>query len=405
MEIRHPADDELEAFRATMLGTFGADPATDPQGAERLRALIPRDRVWAAFDGGAIAATAGSFALTLSVPGGAIPMAGLTMVTVRPTHRRRGVLRALMTAHLDDARARGEAISGLWASESSIYGRFGYGVAAEVDAISFDVRGRTPLAVAAGAPLDDVRFCTDDEVITHLVPLHDRIRLTRPGMIARSEAWWRHRRIHDAPAWRGGATQRRHVAAWRDGVVTGWVAFRQRMHWTDDLPDGTLEVDELVSVDGRAEASLWRFVTGVDLFPKVRYALAPVDAALPWLVDEPRRIQRRRNDALYLRLDDVATALAARRYDADGALRIEVRDVPGTPGYALAIEGGVASCVRDDASPDLSMDRATLGAIYLGGVAPSLLARAGRIQGAPAALALADRAFRAATPPWCIEIF
>jgi predicted acetyltransferase len=405
MEIRPPDDDELEAYRASMLGTFGADPGSDPQGAERLRALVERDRVWAAFDGKDIVATAGTFTLTMTVPGGTVPMAGLTMVTVRPTHRRRGLLRALMKTYFDDLRAHGEAIGGLWASESSIYGRFGFGVAAESEAIAVDTRAPRAVAVAPGATLDDVRMIDAEAIPALFGPVYDRARLARVGMLARSDAWWKYRRAHDAPLWREGATTRRHVAAMRDGEVTGWVSYRHRSKWRDDMPEGFVEIEELVGIDGRAEASLWRFALEVDLFPRVAYRLAPVDSVLPHLVAEPRRVTRRRCDSMYLCLDDVEKALAARRYDRDGQLRIEVRDAPGTPGYRLEIEGGVGRCVRDDASPDLSMDRATLGSIFLGTFPPSQLARAGRIQGTPAALALADRAFRVDAPPWCVEQF
>ena len=138
MEIRTVADDEIGAFRATMIATFAGDPDEDADAEARFRALIEPDRRWAAFDGGALVATAATFAFTLTVPGGALPMAGLTMVTVRPTHRRRGILRGLISAHLDDARRRGEPIGGLWASESGIYGRFGYGMAAEGIDLGFD---------------------------------------------------------------------------------------------------------------------------------------------------------------------------------------------------------------------------------------------------------------------------
>jgi predicted acetyltransferase len=405
LELRCPTVDEYDAFRRSLLSTFGADPDADPAGPERLRALIEPDRIWAAFDGREIVATAATFALRLTVPGGELPMAGLTVVSVRPTHRRRGLMRALVQRHLDDARAHREPVSGLWASEASIYTRFGYGVAAHVDTLDLDVRGRTPAEVAPGAPVDDVAFADDETVLATLPPLYDAIHRTRAGMVSRTPAWWRLRRVADNALWRGGATARHHVIAWRDGVATGWVAFRQRSSWRDGLADGAVEIEELVAVDGRAEASLWRFATTVDLFPRVHYTYAPVDAALPWLIADARRVVRRRSDSLHLRIDDVATALAARRYAADGALRIEVRDEPGTPGYALTIEGGAARCVRDDAAPDLSMDRATLGSIYLGGVAPSLLARAGRLQGTPAALRLADRAFSADAPPWCVEVF
>src|SRR5262245_65440920 len=128
MEIRAITEEEVAVYRRSMLGTFGADPAEDPTGDDRFRALVDRSRAFAAFDRGAVVGTAATFDVSVTVPGGAVlPIAGLTMVTVRPTHRRRGLLRALMATFLAAARDRGNAVSGLWASDSAIYGRFGFG--------------------------------------------------------------------------------------------------------------------------------------------------------------------------------------------------------------------------------------------------------------------------------------
>jgi predicted N-acetyltransferase YhbS len=138
IDIRTISDAEANAFREAVMATFGGDLEEDPTGDERLRALVDRSQTWAAFDGGTIVGTAATFNLVLGVPGGTLDMPGLTMVTVRPSHRRRGIMRELIGRHLADARSRGAAISGLWASETTIYGRFGYGIAAEGDAIRID---------------------------------------------------------------------------------------------------------------------------------------------------------------------------------------------------------------------------------------------------------------------------
>src|SRR5690348_7059462 len=130
MELRAITDDEVSSFRECMMQTFGDDPQdADPDGDRRFRATLPLTQAWGVFDRGALVATAGSFDLQIGMPGGgSLPCAGLTMVSVRPTHRRRGLLTQLMTRYLDDARARGYAIGGLWASEAVIYGRFGFAI-------------------------------------------------------------------------------------------------------------------------------------------------------------------------------------------------------------------------------------------------------------------------------------
>ena len=92
------------------------------------RHLDPGHQYWA-LDGDVPVATAGTYDHRIRIPGGDIPIAGVTLVGVHPSHRRRGILRELMRRQLDDAHERGEAVAVLWASEAAIYGRFGYGMA------------------------------------------------------------------------------------------------------------------------------------------------------------------------------------------------------------------------------------------------------------------------------------
>ena len=72
--------------------------------------------------------TCGAYSRVMTVPGGAVPVAAVTFVTVQPSYRRRGLLTQMMQHQLADIVERGtEPVALLWASESSIYGRFGYG--------------------------------------------------------------------------------------------------------------------------------------------------------------------------------------------------------------------------------------------------------------------------------------
>lgn len=398
MELRPITDDELEAWRLELHANFGLDPASDPRGAERFRALIGAERMFAAFDRGEIVATAATFDLDVSVPGGGlVPMAGLTTVTVRPTHRRRGLLRGLMELHLDDARRRGFGVSGLWASESTIYGRFGYGVAAWSDKLEVPTSGIT--IAGLGTP-DDVDVVSDPSG-AGIDSIYDAARRTRPGQPSRSPAWWTYRRFEDRPAQRGGASPQRHAVARRGGAPVGYVAYRQRLAFEHGVATGSVEIVELVAVDDVAEASLWRYLATIDLFPNLRWWNAPVDALVPWLASDPRHVRRDRTDALWLRIEDVDATLAARRYGADGTLRLEVEGAV----HELTVADGVARASRTERAPDLRLDRASLGAVYLGGDAPSTLARIGRVRGEPAAIELADRMFRTSRAPWCAEQF
>ncbi len=402
--IRALAEDEVDAHRASMLDAFGADPAGDPDGGARLRTLLDRSRTFCGFDGAAIVGTCATWTMTLAVCGGTVPMAGLTQVSVRSTHRRRGLLRAMITAHLDDAAARGEPVSGLWASDAPIYGRFGYGVAVEGDEL-----GAGPDdGFARGRDLDQLELLTDDQAAATLPALYDRGLGLRPGMFSRTADWWRTRRFADRPDQRRGRSARRHVVSLRHGAPTGYAVYRQQLHFDDGRPAGTVDIEELLGFDATAEATLWHHLTHLDLFPKVSWWNAPTDCLAPWMATDRRRVTRRqRADTLWLRIGDVGRALAGRAYLDDGALVLAVVDaMSGTrTSWQLTVTAGRATCVATDAGPDLELDQAALGAIYLGGTSPSLLAGTGAIRGGPAALTLADRLFRWPVAPWCAEIF
>ena len=400
LTIRTIADHEVDAFRAAIMMAFGDDLDVDPGGPARTRALLDLSRVWAAFDGATIVGTAATIDFGVVVPGGrTVPMAGLTTVMVRPTHRRRGLLRQLMQHHLDDARRRSYPLSGLWSSEASIYGRFGYGLAAESDVLEIADARSVQLAPRDLDALDWIDEARAREV---LPDIYARATAQRPGALTRSEAWWRERRFLEAPFMRGGASLRRHVVARRADELVGYVQFRQRSAWTDGMPAGKVEILELIAVDARAEASLWQLVLQIDLFPSVSWWNAPTDDVLAWAVTNPRQVKRRRVDALWLRIDDVAAALEARTYGADGDLRFSV---DGEPWELVVRDGRASSCTRSAASPEIAMARDALGALYLGGVSASRLARAGRVEGRGAALGLADRMFASEVAPWCPELF
>ncbi len=397
--IRTIADDEIPAFRAAIMMAFGDDMDVDPNGPERTRALLQPSQMWAAFNGSTIAGTAATIEFGVVVPGGTVvPMAGLTAVMVRPTHRRRGLLRQLMQHHLDDARTRSYPLSGLWSSEASIYGRFGYGLAAERDVLEVpDAR----MVQIAPRELDALEWIDEPHARQVLPAIYERATALRPGALTRSEVWWRERRFLEAPFMRGGASLRRHAVARRKDALVGYIQFRQRSVWTDDLPAGKVEIIELVGIDARAEATLWQLALNVDLFPHVSWWNAPTDDVLAWAVTNPRQVKRRRTDALWLRIEDIGPALERRTYGDDGELRMSI---DGEVWKLVVHEGRVAQCVRSDA-PELVMHRDALGALYLGGVSATRLARVERIAGSAEALTRADRMFASAVPPWCPELF
>ncbi|MBB4663369.1 GNAT family N-acetyltransferase [Conexibacter arvalis] len=380
--------------------------ATPPASRERGRSLIPPERTAAAFDGERLVGTSGAYPQRLSIPGGELPCAGVTVVTVLPTHRRRGILTRMMARLFEQALAAGEPIAALWAAEGGIYGRFGYGVAARTATIELD--GGSPPPVRADAPAVELALLPLEGAAPLLAPVWEALRARRAGVPARAEAWWRRRVLDDPEHERDRRRPKRLVVARDDGgAVRGYALYRARG------PEGStvLEVDELIAPDPVVEAALWGFFCGVDLVERVRAELRPVDDPLPYRLADFRQARTTVvEDGLWLRLLDLPAALAARAYATGLDMTIAVADarLPANDGtWRLeASPGGDARCTRSDRAPQLALDVAALGAAYLGGTPLARLADAGRVRELePGALARLDLALRTPRAPWIPEIF
>ena len=403
LTVRPITDDEVPAFRDAIMGTFGEDADdADPDGTARMRKLVAPGRAWAAFDGTNVVGTGATFDHTIGIPGGAtLPVAGLTMVSVRPTHRRRGILRELMRLHLTDARDRGLAVSALWASEASIYGRFGYGLAAVHESLEVNSAHTVRFSDRWSDGADAVELVTEAQARERLPRIYARATETRPGALRRDDVWWDQRRYLETPFSRRGASRRRYVIARRGSEDVGYVVFRQRPAFPNQMPDGKIDINELHAIDPRAEASLWKFVMSIDLFPNVNWWCAPVDCPLPWMLEDWRRVERRRLDNLWLRIEDIPAALALRSYAHDGRLRFSV---DGTA-WELTVTDGKGRCTQTSEPAQITTDIPALGSLYLGGTTASALARADRVRGDSPAIVMADCLFGSVVAPWCPEIF
>jgi len=406
-DIRPITAADADLFRARLARGFGRDLEDDEATRERFEAIFEYPRTFAVFEGEDIIGTGAGFSLAVTVPGGAlVPMAGTTVITVQPTHRRRGVLRAFMDLHLDDVEANGEPLAGLWASESSIYGRFGYGPATFRNIVEVDVSAVEMTRETAAPAL--VRFVEVEEAKTLVPDLYEQALPTRAGMLSRKAEWWTHRIFADPESWRDGMSMLRFIVADEGGVPTGYATFRQKAKWEGFVSEGQVGVEELIALTPAAHTALWAFLTNIDLFPKLEYWNTPVDDPLPFKVRDHRRVGRRLNDALYLRVMDVVAALEARTYEIDGRLLIGVDDstrpeVSGT--YLLEVEDGSGSCTRVDVPAEVRLAADVLGHLYLGGGDALSMAAAGRIDGDPELVRRLHRLFRTDAPPWCPEVF
>jgi len=406
-DIRTITEDDADLFRSRLSRGFGGDGDTDEDARTRFRAIFEYDRTFAAFDGEDIIGTGGAFSLQVTVPGGRIvPMGGTTVITVQPTHRRRGVLRALMDSHLQEVADRGEPIAGLWASESSIYGRFGYGPATYRHKAVIDGRAVEMAETFDGS--STVRLLDNDRAEPVIRSVYEAVRSTRTGMLTRSDSWWSHRLMADVESWRGGKSARRYAVFGEDGEVSGYAVYRQKAKWEDFVADGEVDVVEVVTTTTAAHAGLWAFLTSIDLFPRIEYWNLPIDDPLPSLVTDQRRVRRSLVDALWIRLMDVPTALEARRYEADGSVTFETID-PAQSGrsatFRLEVADGNARCTAVQGAPDLTMRADVLGHLYLGGGNALTMARAGRISGDEPSIRALHRLFRTDSMPWCPEVF
>lgn len=348
-------------------------------------------------------ATAAAFSFDVSLPGGkSTPMGGLTMVGVQPTHRRRGLLNRLMATHFADCRQRGESISGLFASESSIYGRYGFGDAAP----ALEVVVNAP---AAGVPpaTDAARLVDVEEAREVFPAIYEQIFAQRPGRLARTEHWWEHRHFRDPEQWRRGASARRYVVASRDGVPVGYATYRQKEKWESSIPSGTVRVGEIFGIDATARLSLWSLVCSVDLFPNVEAELLPTDFELPLQVSNPRMIARKLLDGMYIRVLDVPQALEARGYTVDDSLVLAVDDPMGIAGGNFRLEASPegAVCAATSDAADIRLDVATLSSLYLGAGGASALHRAGRLDGDIHAVRRFGAVMSSDIAPSCPEMF
>ncbi|MGC0332007.1 putative acetyltransferase [Streptomyces sp. SAI-170] len=385
-----------------LIRAFGAVPEPAEE-RELWDALTEPTRSLGVWDGTECVGTAGAFSFRLTVPGGAsVPAAGITMVSVAATHRRRGLLTAMMRRQLDDIRSWGEPLAVLTASEPDIYGRFGYaagtfGLSAEIDT------RRVRLSVPPGTDDVRLRYAVPAEVLDVCEAVYARRVPGRPGMLARQPGWER-LGVLDPEESRDGGSPLQCVVAERDGEVTGYARFRTKLGWGPSGHDGTVTLVDLEGTDPATEAALWRFLFGIDLMARLVVRGRPVDEAWQFQVSDIRRCRLQLRDALYVRLVDVGAALGARTYQAPVDVVFEVEDAfcPWNTGrWRLSGDAKGAVCEPTTDAADLALTVRELGAAYLGGVSLTALGAAGRVRELrEGALAEAAVGFGSPVAPW-----
>jgi predicted acetyltransferase len=332
----------------------------------------------------------------LTVPGGrAVPSWAISGVTVAPTHRRRGVARALLEAELRTAQAYGAPIATLTVSESTIYGRFGFGPAALARDLAIDTRRAR---WTGPKPDGRVHFVSGQQLLEDGLALVERVRLATPGQIAYDGILWERQlglMVGDEDA------KKQRFVRYDDaaGTMQGFASYKLTEN-PDDFTQHRLDLTHLVTETDDAYAALWRFVLELDLVSEVRAHLRPVDEPVRWMVSDFRAVRVAELDHLWIRILDVPAALEGRSYAAPGRLVLGVSDPFGACDGSWALEvdaSGSATVTAIDESADVSMDAAGLAAVYLGGVSPLMLASAGRMSGNVAQL---ETMFRSPVAPF-----
>ena len=399
-EVRATANAVEFADAVYAIGQYFGGPLTEER-VERFKQVLPFERMHAAWEDGQIVGGAGAFPFVMSVPGAELACGGVTVVGVQPTHRRRGVLRAMMNEQLRDIHERDQPIAALWASEETIYGRFGYGLAAWCGEIKLP-----RVWNAFREPLERrgrVRFVSSEEAAGLFPPIWDALMRERPGVYRRSDAWWTLRtlRMPEEEA----ANPKRFAVLGLDGSPQAYAIYRQFPAFEGGSSVARLQAIEVVGATPQATAEIWRFVLDIDWYATLEASLLPVDHPLFTLLATPRRAGFRMADSLWVRLVEVGAALTGRAYANDGSVVFDVRDAvcPWNEG-TWRVEGGRAE--RTDAAADLALDVGALGSAYLGAVSFAQLRDGLRLEElAEGAVERADALFGWRPLPWCPEIF
>ncbi|WP_062310417.1 GNAT family N-acetyltransferase [Demequina rhizosphaerae] len=375
----------------------------------RIRAMEVEDPTRG--DVGSLAGVAGAYTFRMRVPGGdLVPVAGLTWVSVHTAHRRRGLLRAMMADHLSDARRRGEVASALYAAETEIYPRFGYGMAARQ--LSVKVPRHATLREVAGADELTVRIETlDRERHGRVLTLVQR-RLARPGTMTLDDPVALAARFGDPGAKRRGSERMRIVVIEEPGgAPAGYAIFRRSGAWSEDgLPEGKVDVFQAAAATPAAAHRLWSVLLDIDLTATVEAGPLAADDPLMWMLADMRAARPRLRDNIWLRIVDVPAALTAREYLCPVDAVIEVTDplFPDNTGpwRVTSREGTGHVEAAPGEEPDLVLAVQELSAAYLGGVSLESLAAAGLVEErTPGALHALAAAFESTSAPVCNLFF
>jgi predicted acetyltransferase len=403
--LRNPTEAEFPRFIAPLSVAFNQEMSD--AAIENDRKTIELDRFVGVLEGDDVVGCGGAYTFGLTVPGGEVGAAGITAIGVLPSHRRRGILRQMMSWLFAQARERGEPVAILWASEAAIYQRFGFGpgtVQTSLEMVKDKVRFMRPVD-----PPGRIRIISIDEAVERFPPVYEAMRRSTPGAVTRTEARWRYETLADAEWMRYGNGAKLRAIYEVDGEARGYVIYRTRGDWDHGGPKGVVTVLEVCALDAVVEQAIWEWIVGIDLIATIRSWRGPAPHPLQLMVTEPRRLGATLTDGTWLRILDLPAALEARAYRGSGTLVLDVTDAECPPnagrwrlavGVDVAVGRASVTSVAGSVAPDLTLDISDLAAVYLGAFRVADLAGAGRVRECrPGAVAAADDLFTTARAP------
>ena len=395
LEMRTVTADEFAKWLSAESRAHGNRLADDP---EALRSHFDLDRTVVVLEQGNIVGGSHSRRVDMSLPGATTTISGICNVSVQPTHTRRGVMTQMMQHQLNNFHQRDEPLAALFSTESIIYGRFGYGIGSLYERWTIE-RPYTAYTRPYKSP-GQVFFVDPEDTPKQLPEVFQRSTKDRPGMFQREQHHWeRDSRAQEHS--QGGPGGLFYVAYEENGRIDGYATYRSTRT--------TLVINELMAATQEATAALWRFCFDVDRMSTTEALKRPVDDPLPWMLADPRRLQRSTRDGVWVRIVDARAALELRRYLREDRLVLEVKDdtCPWNEGrFELESSPEGASCRVSSKSPDLLLNVTHLASVFMGAVSFSTLAGASLIEECtPNALLRADCMFASRYQPWSPHSF
>lgn len=395
IEIRVPTLEEWPAVCYADARAFGV--SYTPEDIEDRLKMHDLGRFRVAFDDGHIVGAAASYAMDVSLPGGAIvPMGGVTWVSTAATHRRQGLMRRVVGAVHDDIDARGEPVATLYAAEGGIYEHLGYGIGTRTLINSIDTRQAQMRAEYRTAP-GSVRFLEGDDAVPAVSAIWERFQKRRAGETGRTPEVQ-----HYLFEQRSKPSESMSPMAYL-AHADGYVAYRIDSKWNEGHPGGTLHITELAALTPEAHAALWQTLLSIDLVGEIRSRSIAIDDPLPFLLENPRAFRTcESNDGVWVNVRDIPVSFGARNYRTTDCIVVEV------DGKRWAIDGGPdgGTCTAVRTRPDLVTSHAWFSSLLYGGMLPSALVAGRRMTARDeGVLARADVFFTTSLAPHCQDMY